>query len=206
MSFLLRDAVGIHARVRSSSGVRAPLAPAPRESWGTVRSHEPRRGTPLWGEGNRPKRQEARGAGGLAGGRGRLLCAATVPSCPVMVLPPQLSADSGPPSVPAEPLEGAWVPESELGAGGDSAPLWGLRLPKWQPLGQAKTLPAHLESVWQLLSPGALPVGRRGLAVAARRPSGMLISVLTGGSFLGNLSQSFGRNGAVPLPVFGSCC
>lgn len=56
MSFLLRDAVGIHARVRSSSGVRAPLAPAPRESWGTVRSHEPRRGTPLWGEGNRPQK------------------------------------------------------------------------------------------------------------------------------------------------------
>lgn len=108
--------------------------------------------------------------------------------------------DSGPPSVPAGPLEGAWVPESELGAGGDSAPLWGLRLPKWQPLGQAKTLPAHLESVWQLLSPGALPMGRRGLAVAARRPSGMLISVLTGGSFLGNLSQSFGRNGAVLCP------
>lgn len=92
MSFLLRDAAGIHARVRSSSGVRAPLAPAPRESWGTVRSHEPRCGTPLWGEGNRPKRQEARGAGGPAGGRGRLLCAATVPSCPVMVLPAQLSA------------------------------------------------------------------------------------------------------------------
>lgn len=56
MSLLLRDAVGIHARVRSSSGVRAPLAPAPRESWGTVRSHEPRRGTPLWGEGNRPQK------------------------------------------------------------------------------------------------------------------------------------------------------
>lgn len=90
MSLLLRDAVGTHARVRCSSGVRAPLAPAPRESWGTVRfkhchSHELRGETALWGEGNRPKRQEARG-------RGRLLPAATVSSRPVMVLPPQLSA------------------------------------------------------------------------------------------------------------------
>lgn len=82
MSLLLRDCVGTHARVRSSSRVRAPLAPAPRESWGTVRSkhchsHEPHRETPLWGEGEQTQK-----AGGAAHGRGRLLPAATVQVAP----------------------------------------------------------------------------------------------------------------------------
>lgn len=104
MSLLLRDCVGTHARVRSSSRVRAPLAPAPRESWGTVRSkhchsHEPHRETPLWGEGNRPKRLGARP---MAGGDSSLRQRSKLPrhdppprSCP---------RDPGPPSVPA----GCW--------------------------------------------------------------------------------------------------
>lgn len=170
VSLLLRDCVGTHARVRSSSRVRAPLAPAPRESWGTVRSkhchsHEPHRETPLWGEGNRPKRLGARP---MAGGDSSLRQRSKLPrhdppphSCP---------RDPGPPSVPAGLLEGGWVPKSELGADGGSAPLRGRKPPKWQPLGQAETPPAHSESVWESLSPGAA-AGRSGLAVAAPRPS-----------------------------------
>lgn len=95
MSLLLRDCVGTHARVRSSSRVRAPLAPAPRESWGTVRSkhchsHEPHRETPLWGEGNRPKRLGARP---MAGGDSSLRQRSKLPRHDP---PPQLSAGPRP--------------------------------------------------------------------------------------------------------------
>lgn len=92
----LRGVTATCAWVRSSSGGESPLGPSAPGHARPEHSDagEPSRQNPLRGA-NRPETRAARGAGGRACGGTRPLPAATVPSCPVMALPPRLSAGPG---------------------------------------------------------------------------------------------------------------